>query len=207
MAAGPALAFQSPLSDESVREAYFLGQRHDESFAHFLEKYTKQLPPPKAGPYISSVSFFTPFALLAQRSSEHIQYSAQQAALDHRSHAEIVELSVEIQLTDSYPAVIARPTGSRSDSPIGFVQRPYTFWKKFDVQVFKNDEAQALSPVRSSGTPHYRCSYEGGCTLTGAALHLEFLAEDFDSADSTLVEVSPPEGDPVSVTLDISRLR
>jgi len=29
-----------------VLEPYFLGQRHDESLARFLEKYSKRLPPP-----------------------------------------------------------------------------------------------------------------------------------------------------------------
>ncbi len=78
-------AFDTPLSDQAVREAYFLGQRHDETMSTLLNKYTKLLPPPKTGPDISSVTFLTPFALLVQQSSEHTSgYSAQQAALDHR---------------------------------------------------------------------------------------------------------------------------
>ena len=47
--AQPILAFQSPLSDESVREAYFLGQRHDGSFEGFVEKSTRRFPPPRTG--------------------------------------------------------------------------------------------------------------------------------------------------------------
>src|SRR2546430_1872725 len=49
----PAIAFNTPLSDQAVREAYFLGQRRDESMMAFLNKYTKALPPPKPDPYIS----------------------------------------------------------------------------------------------------------------------------------------------------------
>jgi hypothetical protein len=60
--AQPMLAFQTPLSDESVREAYFLGQRHDESLERLLGKYTHHLPPPESGPYISSIMFITPCA-------------------------------------------------------------------------------------------------------------------------------------------------
>jgi hypothetical protein len=77
-------AFDSPLSDQAVREAYFLGQRHDESMATLLNKYTKLLPPPDAGPHISSVTFLTPFALLVQQASQRVNYSAQQAAKEHR---------------------------------------------------------------------------------------------------------------------------
>src|SRR6202049_5337331 len=84
MLAQPILAFQSPLSDESVREAYFLGQRHDGSFEGLVEKSTRHFPVPKNGPYISSVMFVTPFVSAAQLSSSYVgNYSAQQAELDH----------------------------------------------------------------------------------------------------------------------------
>jgi len=198
-------AFDSPLSDQAVREAYFLGQRRDESFASFMDKYTKHLAPPKTGPHIASITFFTPFALAAQLSSQHSSgYSAQQAALDHRGQAESVKIIVQILLTDSYPAYIPRPTGSRSGSPTGFAPRPYNFWKDFDVQVFSED--RELRPFTSSGEPNYLCSEDGGCTLTGATIQFEFLAESFAS-DSATFQVTPPEGDPVSLDFSLTRLR
>src|SRR5258706_15296290 len=128
-------AFDTPLSDQAVREAYFLGQRHDETMSTLLNKYTKLLPPPKTGPDISSVTFLTPFALLVQQSSEHTSgYSAQQAALDHRDQGEFVRIVIQIQLTASYASFIVRPTGSRSGSPNGFFPRPYDFCSNFVVQ-------------------------------------------------------------------------
>ncbi len=39
----PSCAFDTPLSDQAVREAYFLGQRRDETMATLLNKYTKFL--------------------------------------------------------------------------------------------------------------------------------------------------------------------
>jgi hypothetical protein len=198
-------AFDTPLSEQAVREAYFLGQRHDETMATFLNKYTKFLEPPKAGPHIYSVTFFTPFALLVQQSSQHTTgYSAQQAALDHRDQEESVKIIVQILLTDSYPAYIPRPTGSRSGSPTGFVPRPYNFWKDFQVQVFAGDKT--LEPFSSSGEPDYICSENGGCTLTGATLQFDFSAQDF-AAGSATIEVDPPEGDPVSIDFDLDHLR
>jgi hypothetical protein len=198
-------AFDTPLSDQAVREAYFLGQRRDESLARFLDKYTRVLPPPKTGPHISAVTFFTPFALVAQLSSEHSTgYSAQQAALDHRGQQETVKVIVQILLTDSYPAYIPRPTGSRSGSSVGFAPRPYNFWKDFQVQVFIGDKT--LEPFSSSGEPDYICSENGGCTLIGATLQFEFAAEDF-ATDSATIDVNPPEGDAVSVDFDLSSLR
>ena len=201
----PAFAFDTPLSDTAVREAYFLGQRRDETFARFLDKYTKRLPPPPKGPYVASITFFTPFALVVHSSSEHTAgYSAQQAEIDHRGQEESVRIIVQILLTDSYGALIPRPTGSRSGSRTGFVPRPYDFWKDFQVQVFSEDKT--LKPFSSWGQPNYICSDRGGCTLTGATLYFDLLAESFDS-DFATIEVDPPEGDPVSLDFDLSSLR
>ncbi len=198
-------AFDTPLSDEAVREAYFLGQRHDDTVATFLNKYTKYLESPKTGPDIASVTVFTPFALLVQQSSQRTSgYSAQQAALDHRDQGEFVRIIVQIQLTASYPSFIVRPTGTRSGSPSGFVPRPYDFWKDFDVQVSSDDKK--LRPFSSSGQPNALCSDEGGCELTGATLQFDFYAEDFASG-SAVIDVDPPEGDPVSIDFDLDHLR
>jgi hypothetical protein len=197
-------AFDTPLSDQAVREAYFLGQRHDDTMATLLNKYTKFLPPPKTGPHIASITFLTPFAILVQQSSQHTSgYSAQQAALDHREQGEFVRIVVQIRLTDSYGPFIARPTGSRSGSPIGFVPRPYDFWKDFDVQVSSEDHQ--LRPFSSSGQPNLLCD-EGGCTLIGATLQFDFSTEDFPSG-SAAIDVIPPEGDLLSVDFDLDHLR
>jgi len=198
-------AFDTPLSDQAVREAYFLGQRGNETMATFLNKYTKLLKAPKTGPDIASVTVFTPFALLVQQSSQHSSgYSAQQAAIDHRNQEEFVRIVVQIQLTNSYAAYIVRPTGSRSGSPNGFTPRPYDFWKDFDVKVSSDDKK--LKPFSSSGHPNLICSDEGGCELTGATLQFDFSAEDFASGCAT-IDVNPPEGDSISVDFDLDHLR
>jgi hypothetical protein len=198
----PASAFDSPLSDEAVREAYFLGQRHD---ASFLANYIKFLPLPKTGPHISSITFLTPFAQFAQFSGNYVgNYSAQQARLDHRGEEETVKITVEVYLTNSYGALIATPAGSRSRSSSALQPRPYDFWKDFRVQVYSG--RQLLSPSDLSGRSLYRCGRFGPCRPRGAAIELEFPANAFTS-DSATIEVLPPEGDPVSVDFDLTRLR
>lgn len=199
----PALAYDTPLSEQAVREAYFLGQRRDESMYAFLNNYTKLLPAPKTGPHIASVTFFTPFALLVQYSSRQSDYSAQRAALDHKAHGEIVEIQVGIQLTQSYGAIIAVPSHSRSGSPTAIQQRSPEFWRAFKYRIFDGDEEITTEDI--SGEPQYQCS-EGGCTLTGAIVYFQFPAAAFKS-DSASVEVTPREGDPVSAEFDLSSLR
>jgi hypothetical protein len=207
MPAQPVFAFQSPLSDESVREAYFLGQRRDGSFEQLVEKSTRRFPAPKNGPYISSVIFVTPFVSAAQLSNNHIgNYSAQQAELDHRELGkEIVKITVEIQLTESYGQFIApAKANSRSGSASTLILRPDDFWRDFQVQIFDGD--QALSNAVYHGRPNYSCGEYGPCILTGATLTYEFPADAF-STDSATISVDPPEGGPVTADFDLSRLR
>ena len=197
-------AFSSPLSDEAIREAYFLGQRRDETTARFLAKYKQHLAAPETGPYIASVELHTPFARVILRSSqETVGFSAQQAAEEYRGKEESVAISIEVLLTASYGPIIAQPTGQRSGSPVGYTLRSSDFWKDIQVQVTVDDKI--LKPAHFSGEPNYLCG-EHGCTLTGATLRLEFPARAFDS-ESAAVHVAPPEGPDVGVDFDLTTLR
>jgi hypothetical protein len=205
--AQPVLAFQSPLSDESLREAYFAGQRHDGSFERLLQGHSHHFAPPKTGPYISTVIFVTPFMMAAELSNRQLgNYSAQQAAIDHRDAGEeTVRVTVEIQLTDSYgPFISRRSISSRSGQSAALIERSGDFWKDFEVQIYSGE--QSLQPSTVQGHANYRCNENGGCSLTGATLQYAFPADAFVS-DSASVAVTPPEGDPITAAFDLSRLR
>ena len=195
--------FDTPLSDHAVREAYFLGQRHDDSLGEFLSKYTQRLQAPQSGPYIESVSFLTPYALTAINSSERTSYSAQQAQIDHNKTPEIVRVTVQIWLTDTYGPYTVRPTSSGPHAIKGFVPRPDDFWRDFRVHVFQKGEM--MLPVNAKGQPTYRCE-DDACILTGATLSFEFPAVAF-SVDTVTVVNTPPEGEEVSVDFDPTSLR
>ena len=208
--AQPLLAFQSPLSEESLREAYFLGQRRDGSLERLAESYSRHFSPPETGPYVSAVILATPFLVAAQLSSNQTpNYSAQQAAADHRKAGkETVQITVEIQLTASYGQFlkvekVGRPSG-RSDAPAGLTGRSGDFWKDFEVQLFSGE--RVLQPSTVDGHPNYSCNEHGGCTLVGATLRYDFPADAF-SSDSASVTVHPPEGPSVTGQFDLSHLR
>lgn len=197
-------AVSSPLSEQAIREAYFLGQRRDETTARFLAKYKQHLAAPETGPYIASVELLTPFARVILRSSqETVGFSAQQAAEEYRGKEESVAISIEVLLTASYGPIIAHPTGRRSGSPIGYTFRSSDFWKDIQVQVMVDDKV--VKPGRFSGEPNYLCG-DHGCDLTGAVLRMEFPAAAFASEGAT-VRVSPPEGPEVFVDFDLAALR
>lgn len=200
----PTLAFDTSLSDTAVREAYFLGQHHDGIFADFLRKYSIALPEPKSGPYIASVSFYTPYALTALNSNQHpLSYSAQQAQLDHVKQPEIVRVVVQICFTASYGQYIVHPVGFRSNSPKGLQLRSYDFWREFRVRAFQDD--RFMVPSNAYGEPSVRCG-DDGCDLTGATLTFEYPAAAFTENTAT-IQIDPPESDPVAVDFDLTSFR
>ncbi|MGB7029533.1 MAG: hypothetical protein WBD72_19785, partial [Candidatus Acidiferrum sp.] len=83
----PAFAFDTPLSPEAVRNAYFLGQHNDQSTLSFFSQYFKSLPAPDKGPYIAEVEVYTPYTQIVEASRRRsMNHSAQQAELDYRHH-------------------------------------------------------------------------------------------------------------------------
>jgi hypothetical protein len=200
----PSSAFDTPLSDTAVREAYFLGQRHDDSLGKLLDKYVLYLRPPKTGPYIESVSFFTPYVLTALYSSQQVSiYSAQQAQLDHLKNPEVVRVTVQIFLTESYSAYSAVATGPDSHSTKGVFVRPSDFWRDFRVRTFQKNEL--VIPTNANGQPIFRCE-DNGCILSGATLTFEYPAAAFTESSAT-IQIDPPEGDPVVVDFDLTAFR
>jgi hypothetical protein len=197
-------AFDSPLSDTAVREAYFLGQRHDDSLGKLLDRYVLYLEPPKTGPYIQSVSFLTPYVLTALNSSQQVSiYSAQQAQLDHLKNPEVVRVTVQVFLTASYGPYTAAPTGTDTHALKGIFVRPSDFWRDFRVRVFQKD--QMVIPTGANGQAQFRCE-DSGCILSGATLTFEYPAAAFTDTSAT-IQIDPPEGDPVVVDFDLTALR
>jgi hypothetical protein len=202
----PVLAFNAPLSDTAVREGYFLGQRRDETTIRFLDSYAKHLPAPKTGPYVSTVQVFTPYAQVVELSRQQtVGYSAQRAEQDYRRRSDTIEVTVHIELTPTYGAVIAHPPqkGSRSSESATYSLRSPDFWKDFQVAVSQRDSI--VEPRNFSGAPIYTGD-EGGTSLSGATVWLGFDAQDLASEDAT-VEVDTPDGQHVAVTFDLAKLR
>lgn len=141
--------------------------------------------------------------LLNSRASIPIGYSAQQAEIEHRHMVETVQVIMEIQLTDTYPAFLPNPSGQTTGTPWNYIARPSNFWQDFQIQVIS--EKKTLPPFKYSGEPDYLCG-DGGCSLAGATVQLEFLADAFAPGDAT-IEIDPPEGDQVVVDFDLSSFR
>lgn len=139
--AQPSFAFNTPLSDQAVREAYFLGQRRDESTGQFFASYLKTLPPPKSGPYISEVEVYTPYSQLVEWSRIHsVGYSAQQAAKDYHATSDSVFVRIRIDFTATYGAFELYRSGRLLEPPKqGSSARP-DYYRDFRAGLSQKDE-------------------------------------------------------------------
>src|SRR5579864_1689229 len=179
-------AFDIPLSDQAVREAYFLGQRNDERVAEFFEKYNHRLPAPESGPFISIVTFLTPFANTVELSRQHsLDYSAQDALHEYKKHGDIVRVIITIEFTANYGAIIEKPVRSSSGTTKGYQLRSSNFWRDFSYRVFQRNEL--IEPLDISGQATYAA--HGASDLTGAIVTLTFDAAKISSAEDADVVV------------------
>ncbi|HMI50415.1 MAG TPA: hypothetical protein VK525_02810 [Candidatus Saccharimonadales bacterium] len=200
------LAFDHPLSDEAVREAYFLGQRRDETTANFLNKYIQHLAPPESGPYISYVSFFTPYANAVELSRQNqLGGSAQDALQEYRKHGSIVRVVITIEFTANYSFLIEKPTNSRSGSPTGYQLRSSDFWRDFSYRVFQKD--QAIPPVRMEGQASFASADGVNSNLTGAVVTLYFDAESIAASDDADVVIDTTNNQQVVASFSLASLR
>lgn len=203
----PAAAYYTPLSDQAVREAYFLGKRNDESVNRLLSSYTKFPAPPATGHrgrHVSSVSFLTPFALIAQYSSQQSDYSVQQAERDHDPDKEIVSIDIQIAPSKYDWPRGAKSGGVRSGGPYDYYPQSYAFWKTFQYRIFNGKQEVTTKDIIVE--PQYDCGGDSGCGLQGVSVRFQFPATAF-TADSATIKVTPPEDETVSVDFDLSVLR
>jgi hypothetical protein len=198
-------AFDAPLSDQAVREAYFLGQRRDEKTAEFLEKYRRHLTVPESGPWISTVEFFTPFAEAVELSRQRsFGYSAQDATQDYRKNGDRLRVTITIEFTNSYGELSQVKTSQRSGSPSGFSVRPSSFWKDFTYRLFDGDDL--VEPLEMRGSPTFR-TVGDSTMMTGAQIILIYDAQKLSSSSDAAVVVDFPDYPQVVAPFDLASLR
>ena len=212
----PASAFEMPLTDKAVREAYFLGQRNDQATADFLSLYTRLFPIPEKGPYVSEVHLLTPCAQVVSVSSRHSTgYSAQQAAADYHGRGDTFLLQVRIEFTVTYNYDDAVRTANDTAGELNRHLDPEDFWRAFTFTVSQSSlnadqgsDSRSLEPRDVYADPIYGLASRGDTTSTlrGAIVYLEYDASQFESIP-TEVEVVPPAAPRVNAKFDLSKLR
>jgi hypothetical protein len=155
-----AFAFDTPLSQEAVRDAYFLGQHNNQSTLSFFSQYVKTLPAPDKGPYISEVEIYTPYAQIIEHSRRLSgSYSAQQAELDYRHGHDKLYVRVRINFTDTYGA-LELYRSAKGDKQLSSRDEPLPdFYRDFRVGLSQRSgpdrEEEWIEPLRIILQPSY----------------------------------------------------
>jgi hypothetical protein len=180
-----ARAYLYPLSDESIREAYFFGRSANrQKVLHFLANYILRIEPPIGTPNVREIELHTPYEQVVQRSWENFAgYSAQQAQKDYASGPGLIKVRVLLFLDSLNPG----PGDIYSDSRGRILDRRENFWREFRFRVI---QGHLIEPRRVEGVGMYSRRGRG---LTGAEVVLEFDANEFASR-STRVEIIAPSG-------------
>lgn len=200
LVAAPAGAYEFPVRDYSIREAYFLGRGKDARTAQFLSQYVRRFRVPKSGPHIAEIELRTPYQQVVLRARNAPNgYSSQRAREEYRASSDTLIVRVLIYLTPSYPA--HSPVFPVQTQPVQL--RPEDFWRDFGFGVYQKDEVQ---PRSITARPIYTSSDFALPGLIGSEVFLEFQASDFVEGPARVVVVAPTrqrEG----AQFDLSQLR
>lgn len=199
----PSAMLGATLSDEAVREAYFLGQRNDEKTTRFLETYRRRFSLPQTGLYVSEIEFFTPYAETVDLSRQRtFGYSAQQAALEYHDRGDVFRLRVRVFFTDTYSErTYAQASTQKPKQPLA-QKRSSGNWQGFQVQLRQNDKI--IEPLEIPGVPVFRGYTEEG-VYYGFDVVLHYDGADIER-DDTEVVVFTPDGQRVSAQFDLAKL-
>jgi hypothetical protein len=221
----PGCAYEIPLESHSVRDGYFFGQRGDEKLFRFLDTYTKHLPVPQKGPYVSEIKLLTPYAQVVDISRQKTAgYSAQQAAQEYKDRGDIFRVYVRIEFTATYGFLQAVESANHAGREQKLELQPHDFWRDFQYILsqgakpteprdsafdsadhLQEGERRVMDARSADATPIYGDSnYNGG--LEGTVVWLDYDAKDITS-DPASVEVVTPAGQHVVATFDLSKLR
>ncbi len=201
----PSFGYDTDLSDTAVREAYFLGQRNNEKTRAFFDPYTKHLPLPKKGPYISEIRLLTPLAQVVQVSSQTTSgYSAQQARLDYHGRGDSLLLVVHIEFTPSYGAIDATQSAKNAAGEKGLSLRTEDFWHDFRFGIKQKEDWIERRAIRGEAD-FGRADSFGDSGLSGAWVYVEYDSRNVAS-DNTDVSVFTPGGEEVKTSFDLSTL-
>jgi hypothetical protein len=177
----PACAYDVPLTENSIRDAYFLGTRQTGLGPDFLAHYTREIPSLSLGRYRSFASLETPFTQVAILSSKKLNYSAQDAVKEFLGKPLPFRIHLEIcYMVDAPPdGLTVRIVQNKKDLPPASFERSLFFPA--------SDEYSSPPPI-------------------GETIQLEFSADKIDSSTLTIL-IDTPDGQQAEVVFDLQTLR
>jgi hypothetical protein len=177
----PACAYDVPLTENSIRDAYFLGTRQTGLGPDFLANYTREISNLSLGRYRLFASLETPFTQVAILSSKKLNYSAQDAVKEFLGKPLPFRIHLEIcYMLDAPPdGLTVRIVQNKKELLPAFSERSLFFPA--------SDEYSSPPPI-------------------GETIQLEFSADKIDSSTLTIL-IYTPDGQQSETVFDLQTLR
>ncbi len=188
----PVRAYLQELSEEDVREAYNLGQRHDQDTVKFFKDYEIGFPNAIPGLHVHHMTIRTPYCAVVVHSFEGgSNYPLRQAIADAAERAGVFEVIVWIDGAANSPM--------SADEIADFKSR---FWGQFAVQA---SQEHKIAQRKMSAQPEYARNGQIS-TIIGAQVLIEYDVHDVASA-VIHIQATDPGGQSVSADFDLDKLR
>jgi hypothetical protein len=177
----PSYSYNFPLSDASIRAAYFLGSKASSLGPAFLADYTHKLPQLKSGACTSEIRLDTPYSEVAAFVSKQTSYSAQDAVKSFHGKPAVVRVHLDLCYQPGPPS---------NGIKLKFVQdRTAIAWSYESLAAYlpPSDESSRVA-------------------IFGERIDLTFPAERISSCDLT-ISIETPGGSHVRDVFDLATLK
>jgi len=174
-------AYDFPLSETSIRDAYFLGIRQGNQSGDFLNQYARSFPGLKVEQFVSFVRLETPFYQIVDYASRTLTYSAQDAEKDFRDKSLAFRMHLEICYMPNAPPDAVK------------------------LRILQNNKEIIPEATKRSAYFPPTDAYTSLPSI-GEYLDLEFRADKFDSSTLTIV-VDTPDGQHSETEFDMQKIR
>jgi hypothetical protein len=178
----PCLSFDFPLTESSVRDAYFLGVRQGGVAPETLNQYSRRIDDLHQGNCVSSARIETPFLQVAQYVGGMPNYSAQDAVKEFFGRPMKVRLFLDICYMREAP-----PPNSVK---LRFIQNKKTITSDTDVRSVYSERFSDTSFLLPNGE----------------SARLEFDSKKLDSSTLTIL-IDTPNGLHGETSFDLQSLR
>ncbi len=178
----PAFSFDFPLTDSSIRDAYFLGRRQGGIPSDILKRYSRSIDELHQGNCVSQARIETPFLQMVEYAASMPNYSAQDAVQELSKRSVSVHLFIDICYVQEAPP-------------------PYSVKLKF-IQNKKE-----VIPVVDDRSPFAeRFSDTSFLLPNGESAELQFDPRKLDSSELKIL-IDTPNGQHAETTFHLQSLR
>ena len=194
----PALAYQYPLSESDIRNAYLLGYAKDLNTTNFFAQYIREFPAPDSGPHVATITLKTPYAQVAELGQSAVNSDVQGAEEQLANKKFSLLVRVEVDETATYPAP-ATPNAAIPDSLVP------DFQNDFKIQLVQDDKK-----IDPQSTRVYLLTSEGvsrASQVSGAIIELRYDPDSVSPDDGVTVKVQTPDDQHLKAAYDLSQLR